>query len=133
MARGLPMKRLPVAARLASEEVGWRCRSRPDAAGKSRRHALGSVTRPGQPLSADPRRQHPDKVESWCAGWASPEGRKVSVVVVDGSGGHTAEGLKVPPNVALHRRPSCTPELQPAEHLWPVVCEDLADRAFDTL
>ena len=67
------------------------------------------------------------------AGWADPAGRKVLVVVVDGSGGHTAKGLKVPANVVLHRQPSCTPELQPAEHLWPLVREGLANRVFDGL
>ena len=55
------------------------------------------------------------------------------MVIVDGSGGHTAKKLAVPPNVALHRQPSCTPELQPAEHLWPLVREGLANRVFDTL
>jgi hypothetical protein len=67
------------------------------------------------------------------AGWADPDGRKVLVVVLDGSGGHTAKGLKVPPGVVLHRQPSCTPELQPAEHLWPLVREGLANRVFDGL
>ncbi len=38
----------------------------------------------------------------------------------------------MPPNVVLHRQPSCTPELQPAEHLWPLVREGLANRVFDT-
>ena len=54
-------------------------------------------------------------------------------MVLDGSGGHTATGLRVPPNVVLHRLPSCTPELQPAEHLWPLVREALANRVFDGL
>lgn len=67
------------------------------------------------------------------AGWADPDGRKVLVVVVDGSGGHTAKKLAVPPNVVLHRQPSCAPQLQPAEHLWPLVREGLANRVFDTL
>jgi hypothetical protein len=67
------------------------------------------------------------------AGWADPGGRKVPVVVLDGSGGHTAKGLRVPPNVVLHRQPSGTPEVQPAEHLWPLVREGLANRVFDTL
>jgi hypothetical protein len=67
------------------------------------------------------------------AGWADPDRRTVSVVIVDGSGGHTAKGLTVPPNVVLLGQPSCTPELQPAEHLWPLVREGLADRVFDGL
>lgn len=66
------------------------------------------------------------------AGWADPGGRKVLVVVLDGSGGHTAKNLAVPPNVVLHRQPSCTPGLQPAEHLWRLVREGLARRVFDT-
>jgi hypothetical protein len=57
----------------------------------------------------------------------------VLVVVVDGSGGHTAKALKVPANVVLHRQPSCTPELPPAERLWPLVREGLANRVFDGL
>lgn len=66
------------------------------------------------------------------AGWADPDGRKVLVVVLDGSGGHTAKKLAVPPNVVPDRQPSCTPEWQPAEHLWPLVREGLANRVFDT-
>jgi hypothetical protein len=65
------------------------------------------------------------------AGWADPDGRKV--LVLDRAGGHTAKRLEVPPNVVLHHQPSCTPELQPAEHLWPLVREGLANRVFDTL
>ncbi|MDY3557467.1 hypothetical protein R5W24_006661, partial [Gemmata sp. JC717] len=51
---------------------------------------------------------------------------------VDGSGGHTAKGLQVPPGVVLHRLPPCTPELQPAEHLWPLVREGLANQVLST-
>lgn len=67
------------------------------------------------------------------AGWADPGGRKVLVLIIDGSGGHTAKKLAVPPNVVLHRLPSCTPELQPAERLWPLVREGVANRVFGTL
>jgi hypothetical protein len=66
-------------------------------------------------------------------GWADPGGRKVLVLLVDRAGWHTAERLAVPPNVVLHHLPSCTPELQPAEHLWPLVREGLANRVFDEL
>lgn len=62
------------------------------------------------------RREHPDKdVGRRCladfAGWADPSDRKVLVVIVGGSGGHTAKKLEVPANVVRHRQPSCTPEL----------------------
>src|SRR5262249_35038492 len=36
-------------------------------------------------------------------------------------------------NVRLYPLPPCTPELQPAEHLWPLVREALANRDFDHL
>ena len=44
-----------------------------------------------------------------------------------------AEKLAVPPNVVLHHLPSCTPELQPAEPLWPLVRESSANKTFPTL
>ena len=67
------------------------------------------------------------------ARWADPEGAKVLVVLVDNAGGHVAKALQVPANVRLYRLPPCTPELQPAEHLWPLVREALANRDFDHL
>lgn len=67
------------------------------------------------------------------ARWADPAGQKVLVVVVDNAGWHVAGKLAVPPNVVLHRLPPCTPELQPAEPLWPLVRECLANKSFGTL
>ena len=67
------------------------------------------------------------------ARWADPEGSKLLVVLVDNAGGHVAKALKVPANVRLYPLPPCTPELQPAEHLWPLVREALANRDFDHL
>jgi transposase len=67
------------------------------------------------------------------ARWADPEGAKLSVVLVDDAGWHVAKRLGVPPNVVLHPLPPCTPELQPAEPLWPLVREALANRGFDDL
>ena len=67
------------------------------------------------------------------ARWADPEGRKVLVLLVDNAGWQVAKDLKVPANVRRFRLPSCTPELQPAEHLWPLVREALANRDFDHL
>lgn len=55
------------------------------------------------------------------------------VVVVDDAGGHVAGKLAVPPNVVLHHLPACTPELQPAEPLWPLVREALANKTLPTL
>jgi hypothetical protein len=67
------------------------------------------------------------------ARWADPEGRKVLVLLVDNAGGHVAKALPVPAGVRLYPLPPCTPKLQPAEHLWPLVRAALANRDFDHL
>jgi hypothetical protein len=64
------------------------------------------------------------------AAHADPLGRKVLVVLVDRAGWHVARRLVVPPNVVLHDRPPCTPELQPVEPLWPLVREAVANRTI---
>jgi hypothetical protein len=65
--------------------------------------------------------------------FADPGGQKLLVPVLDNAGWHTARRLAVPPNVVLHRLPACTPELQPAEPLWPLVREAVANRGFGSL
>lgn len=67
------------------------------------------------------------------ARWADPDRKKLLVLLVDNAGWHTAKGLTVPANVRLHALPSCTPELQPVEPLWPLVREAAANRSFDDL
>ena len=67
------------------------------------------------------------------ARWADPEDRKLLVVLVDNAGWHVAKRLEVPANVVLRRLPACTPELQPAEPLWPLVREAVANRGFADL
>ncbi len=67
------------------------------------------------------------------ARWADPAGEKLLVVLVDNAGWHIAKRLAVPANVLLHRLPPSTPELQPAEPLWPLVREAVANEVFDDL
>jgi hypothetical protein len=67
------------------------------------------------------------------ARWADPAGEKLLVVLVDNAGWHVAKRLAVPANVVLHRLPPRTPELQPAEPLWPLVREAVANQGFDSL
>lgn len=64
------------------------------------------------------------------AAHADPKGEKVLLVLVDNAGWHKAKALVVPPNVVLHFLPPCTPELQPAEPLWPLVREAVANRSL---
>ena len=55
------------------------------------------------------------------------------VLVLDNAGWHTPPGLAVPDGVRLVYLPPYSPELQPAEGLWPLVDEPVVNRHFDTL
>lgn len=55
------------------------------------------------------------------------------VLVLDGAGWHVAADLIVPDGIRLEFLPPYSPELQPAEHLWPLVNEPLANQHFPTL
>lgn len=55
------------------------------------------------------------------------------VLVLDRAGWHTAGHLVVPEGLHLVYLPPATPELQPAEHLWPLLNEGLANQPFAEL
>jgi transposase len=55
------------------------------------------------------------------------------VLVLDGAGWHVAAGLVVPEGIELEFLPPYSPELQPAERLWPLVNEVVANRSFADL
>jgi transposase len=59
--------------------------------------------------------------------------RRRAVLVVDQAGWHVAHDLALPPGIDLVFLPAYSPELQPAEHLWPLVDEPVANRAFADL
>jgi transposase len=56
-----------------------------------------------------------------------------AVLVVDQAGWHVAGGLAVPEGVHLAYLPPYSPELQPAERLWALVDEPVANRAVADL
>ena len=58
---------------------------------------------------------------------------RIVVLVLDNAGWHTAEGLVVPDGLRLVFLPPYTPELQPAECLWPLLDEPVVNRHFATL
>jgi hypothetical protein len=58
---------------------------------------------------------------------------KLVVLALDRAGWHVSDRLVVPEGVALEFLPSYTPELQPAERLWPLTDEAVANRHFATL
>jgi transposase len=55
------------------------------------------------------------------------------VLQLDNAGWHGPENLAVPDGIRLVFQPAHSPELQPAEHLWGLVDEAIANRCFDTI
>ena len=58
---------------------------------------------------------------------------RIIVLGLDNAGWHTAPNLAVPEGIRLVYLPRYSPELQPAEHICPVLDEPLANRYFATL
>src|SRR4051812_35212799 len=58
---------------------------------------------------------------------------RMIVLGLASAGWHTAPNLVVPDGIRLAYLPPDSPELQPAEHLWPVLDEPLANQYFETL
>ena len=56
-----------------------------------------------------------------------------AVIVWDGAGWHTSDRLVVPDGIDLVPQPPASPELQPAERLWPLLNEAVANQAFADL
>jgi len=56
-----------------------------------------------------------------------------AVLVLDNAGWHTGNDLALPDGVHLAFLPPYSPELQPAERLWGLVDEPVANRAFAAL
>jgi transposase len=59
--------------------------------------------------------------------------KKRVLLVLDRAGWHTAKKLSVPEGVHLEFLPSHSPELQPAERLWPLSDEGVANRYFEEI
>ena len=74
--------------------------------------------------------------EALLAAFAADTGagrERIVVLALDNAGYHTPEGLRVPEGIRLVHLPPHSPELQPAERLWPLVDEPLANTYFRTL
>jgi transposase len=56
-----------------------------------------------------------------------------AVLALDRAGWHASTGLALPAGVHLAFLPAASPELQPAERLWALVDEPIANRAFPDL
>jgi transposase len=58
---------------------------------------------------------------------------RIIVLVLDNAGWHGPAGLNVPDGIKLVFLPPYSPELQPAEKLWSLVDEPIANKYFDAL
>jgi transposase len=58
---------------------------------------------------------------------------KQIVLVLDRAGWHSTQRLRVPDHLHLLFLPAYSPELQPAEHLWPLTNTVLVNRHFATI
>jgi transposase len=56
-----------------------------------------------------------------------------AVLVVDQAGWHTSPAVALPDGIELVLLPPYSPALQPAEHLWALIDEPIANRAFADL
>lgn len=70
------------------------------------------------------------------AGFAAEIGAgraKQLLLVIEGAGWHVAADLQVPNGLELHVLPAYSPAIQPAECLWPLTREVVANRHCQTL
>ncbi len=58
---------------------------------------------------------------------------KIIILVLDNAGWHVTQKIKPPEGVILLFLPPYTPELQPAERLWPLANEAVVNTSFPTL
>ena len=54
------------------------------------------------------------------------------ILVLDGAGWHRSRQVEIPPGLTLVPLPPYSPELQPAERLWPLTNEPLVNRCIET-
>ena len=55
------------------------------------------------------------------------------LLVVDQAGWHTGKEVEIPEGIHLEFPPSGSPELQPAERLWPLTNEGVANGLFEEI
>ena len=67
------------------------------------------------------------------AAWSGAGRDKWIVLVLDQAGWHKSQQVVVPEGIHLVFLPARSPELQPAERLWPLSNEAICNRRFETL
>ena len=67
------------------------------------------------------------------AAWCGAGQDKAVLLVLDQAGWHTSLEVAVPEGIRLVFLPPRSPELQPAERLWPLSNQAICNRRFETL
>jgi transposase len=67
------------------------------------------------------------------AHYFGPGPDKHILLSIDQVGWYTSDKVVLPEGLRLVFLPSYSPELQPAERLWPILDEPIANRVFDTI
>jgi transposase len=76
---------------------------------------------------------------NWCASLPCTDATagagpsKQIVLILDRAGWHASVRLRVPEHIHLLFLPAYSPELQPAEHLWPLTNTVLANQHFPSI
>ena len=63
----------------------------------------------------------------------NPNQDKIIVLMWDQAGFHTSTKLTIPDGIQLYPLPPYTPELQPAERLWPLLREAVANESYSSI
>lgn len=71
-------------------------------------------------------------LEAFAKATAVGQGKQI-ILVLDQAGWHVSHKLKVPEGIHFAFLPASSPELQPAERLWPLTNEAVANRHFKDL
>lgn len=64
------------------------------------------------------------------AQWTGAGKTKEILLILDGAGFHEAGSITIPQGIHLHFLPPYSPELQPAEKLWPLSNEGVTNEHF---
>jgi transposase len=63
----------------------------------------------------------------------NPRKNKIIVLLIDRAGFHKLPDENIPEGIILYKLPAYSPELQPAEPLWPLIKEPVANKYFNSM
>jgi hypothetical protein len=125
----LSLCRISLAPHLSSDELEQRYRQAQKGIESLQFHIIRRHNQGAKPLLDDWQ-----QAQLWQAlqGPAPDGGLKRILLVLDKAGWHISQRLKIPEGIHLLPLLSHSPELQPAERLWPIVNEPIASRYYDS-